>query len=157
METINIICVDDQREVLSAVVRDLAPLADHFNIEECESAAECEELMDELDADGEHVALVISDHVMPLKTGVQLLTEIADDPRFGEVKKILLTGLATHADTIKAVNQAHIDHYLEKAWDGEELLHISKQLLTEYIVSQGLDYQSRLAVLDAPTLYKLIQ
>ncbi|MCE0558824.1 MULTISPECIES: response regulator [unclassified Motilimonas] len=157
METINIICVDDQREVLSAVVRDLAPLADHFNIEECESAAECEELMDELDADGEHVALVISDHVMPLKTGVQLLTEIADDPRFREVKKILLTGLATHADTIKAVNQAHIDHYLEKAWDGEELLHISKQLLTEYIVSQGLDYQSRLAVLDAPTLYKLIQ
>ncbi|MCE2595428.1 response regulator [Motilimonas cestriensis] len=157
METINIICVDDQREVLSAVVRDLAPLADYFNIEECESAAECEELMDELDADGEHIALVISDHVMPLKTGVQLLTEIADDSRFKEVKKILLTGLATHADTIKAVNQAHIDHYLEKAWDGQELLQISKQLLTEYIVSQGLDYESRLAVLDAPTLYKLIQ
>ncbi|MFO6422386.1 response regulator [Motilimonas sp. KMU-193] len=157
MTTINIICVDDQREVLSAVVRDLAPLASFFNIEECESADECEELLEELDATGEQVALIISDHVMPIKTGVQLLTDLANDPRFRSTKKILLTGLATHADTIKAVNQAHIDHYLEKAWDGAELLQISKQLLTEFVVEQGLDYQEYLSVLDAPTLYKLIQ
>ncbi|MCE2570085.1 response regulator [Motilimonas eburnea] len=157
MTTINIICVDDQREVLSAVVRDLAPLASYFNIEECESAGECEELLDELDANGERVALIISDHVMPVKTGVQLLTDLANEPRFRSIRKILLTGLATHADTIKAVNQAHIDHYLEKAWDGAELLQISKQLLTEFVVEQGLDYQDYLSVLDAPTLYKLIQ
>ena len=40
MEIINIICVDDQREVLSAVLQDLSPLADYFNIEDCESAIE---------------------------------------------------------------------------------------------------------------------
>ena len=37
MEKINIICVDDQREVLSAVLKDLAPLADIFHIEDCEA------------------------------------------------------------------------------------------------------------------------
>lgn len=30
MEKLNIICVDDQREVLSAVLKDLAPLNDFF-------------------------------------------------------------------------------------------------------------------------------
>ncbi len=43
--------------------------------------------MDELDAEGEFIALVISDHVMPGKTGVELLTDISQDPRFTQTKK----------------------------------------------------------------------
>lgn len=77
MEKLNLICVDDQREVLSAVLQDLEPLNKWLNIEDCESADEVLELMDELDADGEMIALIISDHVMPGKTGVELLTEIS--------------------------------------------------------------------------------
>lgn len=65
MEKINIICVDDQREVLDAVLKDLASLSKVFHIEDCESADEALALMDDLDAEGEHIALVISDHVMP--------------------------------------------------------------------------------------------
>ncbi|MCG6272075.1 response regulator, partial [Vibrio vulnificus] len=73
MEKLNLICVDDQREVLNAVVQDLDGLADWLNIEECESGHEALELIDELDADGEFIAVVISDHVMPGMTGVELL------------------------------------------------------------------------------------
>ncbi|MDW1945367.1 response regulator, partial [Vibrio sp. Vb0599] len=79
MEKLNLIGVDDQREVLSAVLQDLEPLNKWLNIEDCESADEVLELMDELDADGEMIALIISDHVMPGKTGVELLTEISKD------------------------------------------------------------------------------
>lgn len=43
--------------------------------------------MDDLDAEGEFIALVISDHVMPGKIGVELLTEISQDARFVHTKK----------------------------------------------------------------------
>nr|WP_086940350.1 response regulator [Thaumasiovibrio occultus] len=141
MEKINIICVDDQREVLSAVLNDLAPLASLFNIEDCESAAEALELMDELDAEGEMVALVISDHVMPGQTGVELLTEVSRDSRFIHTKKVLLTGQATHQDTIQAINDARIESYFEKPWKADTLLSTARNLVTEFIFDMGIDYQ----------------
>ncbi|WP_413111485.1 response regulator [Thaumasiovibrio sp. DFM-14] len=148
MEKINIICVDDQREVLSAVLNDLAPLSSAFNIEDCESAAEALELIDELDAEGEHIALVISDHVMPGKTGVELLTEISQDSRFTFTKKVLLTGQATHQDTIQAINDARIESYFEKPWKAETLLTTARTLVSEYIFDMGLDFQAFSSELD---------
>ena len=44
MEKINIICVDDQPEVLDSVLRDLRPLNSCFRLEGVESASECREL-----------------------------------------------------------------------------------------------------------------
>lgn len=109
--------MDDQPEVLDSVLRDLRPLNSCFRLEGVESASECRELLEEFDQDGELTGLVISDHVMPGGSGVELLGGIAKDDRFAGTRKILLTGQATHADTIQAVNDAHIDNYLEKPWD----------------------------------------
>ncbi|WP_315918009.1 response regulator [Vibrio fluvialis] len=140
MEKLNIICVDDQREVLSAVLQDLEPLATWLNIEDCESAYEVLDLMDDLDAQGEHIALIISDHVMPGKTGVDLLTEVAEDSRFKGTKKVLLTGQATHTDTINAINAAGIDRYFEKPWNAKALVECVRSLVTEYVFERGMDY-----------------
>jgi len=157
MEKINIICVDDEREVLESVSRDLDYFSDIFNIEECESAFECLQLLEELDAQQEYVALIISDHIMPEKSGVELLTEVAKDNRFIGTKKLLLTGLATQADTIQAINNAKLDNFLEKVWDPKELLQMVKELITEYIVEKGIDYEDYIEKLDAPTLYRLLK
>lgn len=157
MEKINIICVDDQPEVLDSVVKDMRPLSEHFSVEECESAAECLDLMDELDANGELVGLVISDHVMPGENGAELLGKISQDPRFNHTRKVLLTGQATHSDTINAINAARIDHYFEKPWDAEDLRLNAKQLLTEYILDKGLDYEEMIPALDQPTLYRKLK
>ncbi|GAA5647476.1 response regulator [Vibrio proteolyticus] len=140
MEKLNVICVDDQREVLSAVLQDLSPLSGWLNIEDCESAEEVLELMDELDAEGEWIAVLISDHVMPGKTGVELLEEVSRDSRFSHTKKVLLTGQATHADTIHAINHAGIQRYFEKPWQPTELVECVRTLVTEFIFEQGLDY-----------------
>ena len=148
MDKLNLICVDDQREVLSAVLQDLAPLGTWLNIEDCESADEALELMDEFDSEGEFVALVISDHVMPGKTGVELLTEISQDQRFSATKKILLTGQATHQDTITAINLARIESYFEKPWSADILRERARTLVTEFIFDQGLDYTEYQSALD---------
>ena len=111
MEKINIICVDDQPEVLDSVLRDLRPLNSCFRLEGVESASECRELLEEFDQDGELTGLIISDHVMPGGSGVELLGGIAKDDRFAGTRKILLTGQATHADTIQA-GQGHRPHAL---------------------------------------------
>lgn len=154
MEKLNVICVDDQREVLSAVLQDLEPLLSWLNIEDCESADEVLELMDALDADGEHIAVVVSDHVMPGKTGVELLTEISQDARFPATRKILLTGQATHTDTINAINRAGINHYFEKPWSADALIEAIRNLVTEYILEQGLDYENWHGELDQEVLLK---
>ncbi|GAL34013.1 putative chemotaxis protein CheY [Vibrio maritimus] len=114
MEKLNVICVDDQREVLSAVIQDLEPLSSWLNIEDCESGEEVLDLIEDLDAEGESIAVIVSDHVMPGMTGVELLTELSRDSRFKDTKKVLLTGQATHSDTITAINTAGVSHYFEK-------------------------------------------
>ncbi len=157
MDKLNLICVDDQRDVLSAVMKDLAPLADFCQLEECESAEECLALMDELDAAGDRVALVISDHIMPGGSGVELLKRIAGDPRFEATRKVLLTGQATHQDTIEAVNAVRIDHYFEKPWDAGELLSVSRRLLTEFVLAARLDYDAYAAQLDQARLYQALK
>lgn len=152
MDKLNVICVDDQREVLSAVLQDLEPLSDWLNIEDCESADEVLELMDELDAEGERIAVLVSDHVMPGKTGVELLSEVSRDRRFLLTKKILLTGQATHTDTINAINAAGINQYFEKPWQAEVLVAAIRRLVTEYIFDVGLDYTPYHAHLDQEVL-----
>lgn len=157
MEKINIICVDDEREVLQAVSRDLQCFNALFHIEECESAEECLELLEQFDAAQEYVAVIISDHVMPDKSGVDLLIEIENDSRFLGTKKVLLTGLATQADTILAINNIKLDNFFEKSWDVDELVQTVRELLTLFIVEKGINYEKYIEILDAPTLYRLLK
>ena len=157
METINIICVDDQQEVLDSVMRDLRPLTTHVRLEEASSVADCMQLIEQIDEDGDHVAIVISDQVMPEETGTELLGKIAADRRFGKTRKVLLTGQATHADTINAINDGHIDNYIEKPWQPEKLLAVVKRLLTLYVLDAGLDHNEYMPVLDPTTLFSKLR
>ena len=153
METLNIICVDDQQEVLDSVMRDLRPLTSHVRLEEASSVADCMQLIEQIDDDGDHVAIVISDQVMPGETGTELLGKVASDRRFTKTRKVLLTGQATHADTINAINDGHIDNYIEKPWQPEKLLATVKRLLTLYVLDAGLDHTEYMPVLDPTTLF----
>ncbi|HBH47827.1 MAG TPA: hypothetical protein DDX98_04270 [Bacteroidales bacterium] len=157
MDKLNIIYVDDQREVLSTLSKDLEVFEKYFSVEECESADEALELVNELDASGGLIALIISDHIMPGKSGVDFLIEINNDGRFGQTKKMLLTGQATHQDTITAINQANIEKYIEKPWKSEELIDSVKILLTEYILNAGIDYEKYTPILHQQTLFTILQ
>ncbi len=157
MSILNIICVDDQREVLATLEKELAYFSECCDISSCESAEEAWEVVEEVDEVGQNMALVICDHVMPGKNGVQFLTEVSEDQRFNMTKKILLTGQATHQDTINAINHASVDRYVEKPWDTDSLLDEIKQLLTEYIIDAGIDYDQYPQLIDQTTLYRKLQ
>lgn len=152
MEKITILCVDDQAEVLDSVVRDLRPLQAFFRVEEAGSAEEAKKILDETSRAGDFIGLVISDHVMPGETGVELLGSVFRDDRFADTKKILLTGQANHADTIRAINEARIDNYFEKPWKPEDLVATAKKLLTQFILKKGIEYKDYMPVLDQAVL-----
>lgn len=149
-----ILCIDDQREVLTALRKDLENFTSHCELIDCESAGEAGEVLDEIDADGRELALVVCDHVMPGQSGVAFLTDLRQDLRFPRTKKLLLTGLATQQDTIQAINLAHIDQFLEKPWQRDRLLETVKQLLAAFFAESGLDYQDFLPVLDQSVLFQ---
>lgn len=152
METINIICVDDQEEVLDTVTRDLRSLEKFFRIESANSAEDCLSLMKTITERGDFVGVVISDHVMPNTTGIDLLGKISKSPKYPHIRKVLLTGLATHADTIRAINEASIDKYFEKPWNAEDLLKTVKVLLTDFVIDSGFEYEDYIAGLDSDEL-----
>lgn len=151
---LHILCVDDQREVLAAIQNDLSVLP--FKGEYCESAEEAWEVMEDLDADGNLLALIVCDQVMPEKNGVDFLVEVAADDRFVKTRKMMLTGLATHSDTIRAINESNIDAYVEKPWSANDLLETVKRLVTEYVIEAGVEHQDFMDSLHAETLYKAL-
>ncbi len=152
MDKLFIVYVDDQREVLSTLSKDLKAFESHVSVEACESASEALEVIDDIESDGDFLAVLISDHIMPGKTGVEFLIEVNNDGRFGLTKKMMLTGQATHQDTITAINQANIEKYLEKPWKSSEIVESVKVLLTQYILDTGIDYEKYMPILDQTTL-----
>lgn len=157
MEKLFVICVEDQREVLNTISGQMSFFEEYVELEECESAAEAEELIEEIDANGDMLALIISDHVMPGKSGVDFLITIQEDGRFTATKKILLTGQATHIDTIEAINRATINNYIEKPWKADDLRSKVSILLTEFVVEKGLNYESYIPILDNQRLFDLLK
>lgn len=152
MDSLFIVCVDDQREVLNALTTDLEVLEPLLRIEECESVDEAWDVIESIDAEGDHLALVITDQVMPKNTGVDLLKKLSEDYRFQASKTMMLTGQANHRDTIEAINTAQLDYYTEKPWDRHELIKIIKVLLTKYVLDIGLNYSDYTSILDQETL-----
>jgi two-component system chemotaxis response regulator CheY len=152
-----IVIVDDQRDVLTTVQKDLEEFSEYFLIEVCESAEEAFEVLVEIDAEGGNPALIICDHIMPEKNGVELLVELNQDRRFRDTRKLLLTGLATHKDTIIAINAARIDQYIEKPWEKDQLTNAVKALVTDYLLDKGIDYNPFLPILDQEALYRKLR
>lgn len=157
MNKLYLICIDDQPEVLNALESDLSEFEEFLIIETCDSGNEAMELIDEIDAEGNFLAIVISDQVMPGLTGVEVLHQIEKDSRFRHTYKILLTGLATHEDTIEAINTGGLNYYIAKPWTKEHLSGTIKKCLTAFLTNSGIDFQPYIPILDQEMLYEILR
>lgn len=126
-----ILCVDDEEGILSALRQQLgARFGRECDIVTALSANDALEVMEELEAEGEPLAVVIADQIMPGMKGVDFLEVV--DQRSPLTTKILLTGQAGLEAVIHAINRAHLNHYINKPWD-EAGLHLAvENLLRQY-------------------------
>lgn len=114
-----ILIVDDDPQVLRAVVRDLRNnYAKDYRLMSTTSASEALESLKDLKNKNETVALFLSDQRMPEMLGVEFLSRAKN--LFPDAKRILLTAYSDTEAAIRAINEVELDYYLMKPWDPPE-------------------------------------
>jgi two-component system chemotaxis response regulator CheY len=157
MKKPHIILVDDQKDVLSALMQDLAPFRDKFVLDDCESAKEASALLEELDGADEQIALIMVDHIMPNQNGIEFLSELSKNDSLIHVRKVLITGQASHQDTINAINKASIDYYVGKPWVVKNLHEVVRRMITGWILDNNLNYHEYEAFIDTDVLFRRVK
>ena len=152
MSRLVILCIEDEDEVRDAVVRDLEVFEPTFLVEMAEDADDARQVVQEIEAAGDEIALVIADHRLPGTQGTDFLIELHGKAETERARKVLLTGQAGHEDTIRAINQADLDHYISKPWTPEDLHSVVREQLTEYVLRNSEDVLPFVAVLDGARL-----
>lgn len=146
--TLAILSIEDEVEVREALERDLAAFWSHIRLETADSAEDAWEALADIEADGDELALVLSDHRLPGKSGVDFLVELASKEGYEAVRTVLVTGQADQEDTIRALNQAALKHYISKPWSPEDLQAVVRDQLTDYVLETGTDPLPYLPILD---------
>ncbi|MCP4594747.1 MAG: response regulator [bacterium] len=152
MSRVTILCVEDESEVRDALVRDLEPFAVVCRVEAAEDAEDARQVVQECGDAGDPIGLILCDHLLPGTLGADLLVELKSDPATVSARKVLVTGQAGLEDTIKAVNNADLDHYIAKPWKRDRLHEVVRQYLTDYVVDEVADVLPYVSVLDGPRL-----
>jgi len=124
--TLNLLLLDDEEHILSALTR---LLRKKYNIV---SFTEGEEALAFL-ADNE-IDIIISDMRMPNMDGAQFLSEAR------KIKpdsiRILLTGYSDMESTIRAINDGRVYTYIGKPWDNEGLKLTLEKAASHFILKQ---------------------
>jgi len=128
-----LLTVDDDREVLRAIERDLRKkYASDWRVLRAESAQEAMDIVRELKVRNNTIALFLIDQRMPGISGIDFLAQAIT--LFPDAKRVLLTAYADTDAAIAAINEAGVDHYLLKPWDPpeENLYPILDELLEDW-------------------------
>ncbi|MCP9291397.1 response regulator [Gracilimonas sediminicola] len=151
-EKIYILIVEDELEVMDALIKDLEKFEEFFPVEAANNADEARDVIDYILDHGHKVGLILCDHVLPGQNGVDLLIELQQLPEAAKSRKVLVTGQAGHEDTILAINKADLDHYIAKPWTKEQLEEVVLAELTDYVIANKKNLLPFMQILDAEKL-----
>jgi CheY-like chemotaxis protein len=157
MSKVYILCVEDEPEVLEAVIRDLAPFEHAFYIESATTANEARHAVQEIILPRGKLGLVVCDHILPGDDGVSFLVELQQNPATASCRKILLTAHAGLDATVEAVNRADLNHYIAKPWQKNELVQVVRHQLTEFVLEHEPNLLPYMTVLEADRLTEKIR
>jgi len=133
MEQPLIFCIDDDEQVLRAIVRDLkSQYRKNYKIISTTTVNEALDSLLELKNKGETIAMFISDQRMPVMEGVDFLEKAMQF--YPEARRVLLTAYSDTDAAIKAINSVQLDYYLVKPWGPpeEKLYPVIDELLDDW-------------------------
>jgi thioredoxin reductase (NADPH) len=128
-----LLLVDDDPQVLAALRRDLRRHYDKsYSVVSAGSGDEALSTMRTLKARGDAVAMIITDQRMPGMQGTEVLTHSLDV--YPMARRVLLTAYSDIDAAVRAINEAHLNHYLSKPWDppDERLFPVVDDLLDDW-------------------------
>lgn len=122
-----IMLVDDEPRLLSALRRRLSPYFDLVTFENGIAALEY------LKNDN-NVAVVIADMQMPKMNGIELLVEVQKVAP--NVRRLMLTGNSDQETAISAINDGKVMRFIRKPCEAEDLKRIINQALDDFNFNQ---------------------
>ncbi|HEY7290356.1 MAG TPA: FAD-dependent oxidoreductase [Vicinamibacterales bacterium] len=137
-----ILAVDDDREVLAAIERDLrSQYRSSYKVVTSSSPRQALDTVTTLKARNAPVALFIVDQRMPAMTGTQLLVDLKK--LYPDATTVLLTAYADTEAAIQAINEVGLNHYLMKPWDppAEKLYPVLDDLLSGWSARTRLPFE----------------
>lgn len=120
-----ILFVDDESAILSALQRVFRKSG--YQLYTAESA---EQALDILTRDS--IDVVLTDMRMPDMDGAELLRRVRRN--WPNVSRVLMTGHADLTQTIRAINEAGIHHYVGKPWEDSELKGVVAEALDRALI-----------------------
>ncbi|HMK61119.1 MAG TPA: response regulator [Dissulfurispiraceae bacterium] len=123
MQTSNILIVDDEKSVLESIKR--AFMDDPYDVHIAQNAEDGMRLLSAI-----KMKVVISDEMMPGMSGADFLAKVSSN--FPRVIRIMLTGHASLASAVKAINKGEIYRFFTKPWDDFELRFAVKTAIEKF-------------------------
>jgi diguanylate cyclase (GGDEF)-like protein len=134
-----ILCVDDDSGVLTSLRSLLENSLQHGQlIEIAESGSEALELIDELEREGQTLAVIIADYIMPGMKGDELLVRVHQ--RLPDALTILLTGQSSLDGVKRAINEANLFRFLEKPWHNDDVVLTAQAALRAFRLHADLQH-----------------
>jgi signal transduction histidine kinase len=78
----------------------------------------------------QEIAVLLSDQRMPGMTGVELFEQVKSE--FPDVVRVLITAYSDFSDATAAINRGHVQRFLRKPWEIEELKANLRETLELY-------------------------
>ncbi len=126
-----ILCVDDEKIVLESLRSELeGKFEEPYALEFAESGDEALEVIADLIADGDQLALIVTDYLMPGLKGDEILTNIYKN--HPDSRQIMLTGQANLEGIANAINNAKLYRYISKPWEKSDLLLTIREAIKSY-------------------------
>lgn len=134
-----VICVDDELLIVESLVRELRKNIGDVEVFGLSDGPQAIKKINDLEAQGQAVAVLITDERLPLMSGHSLLRHVYQT--FPAVKGILVTAYADTTVLAESINQANLFRYIAKPWKSLDMILAVRRALDLYDNEQELEAQ----------------
>lgn len=142
-ESVKIILFEDDKNVKDSVIEILT--SENYSVFHLDSDADIYKMLGEIKPD-----LIISDVMMPVKSGLDLIKEIKSNDQFSDIPFIFLTARSDHSDLREGMNLG-ADDYIVKPFKAKDLLRsVELRIKKSELIKEKIDRFSKSVALSVP-------